>query len=77
MIKMVPRGSSASADAYLTPQIKSYLRGFVKGFEGGHLDDTQVDFMQSDGGLVNHKNFTGLKGILSGPAGKLISNQLI
>lgn len=72
MIKMVPRGSSASADAYLTPEIKNYLRGFVKGFEGGHLDDTRVDFMQSDGGLVSHKNFTGLKGILSGPAGGVV-----
>ncbi|RDL33050.1 Uncharacterized protein BP5553_08489 [Venustampulla echinocandica] len=72
MIKMIPRGSSASADAYLTPEIKDYLRGFVKGFSGGHLDDVKCDFMQSDGGLVNHKGFSGLKGILSGPAGKPI-----
>ncbi|RDW74197.1 hypothetical protein BP5796_07639 [Coleophoma crateriformis] len=72
MIKMVPRGSSASADAYLTPEIKSYLSGFVKGFEGGHLDDARVDFMQSDGGLVSYKNFSGLKGILSGPAGGVV-----
>lgn len=72
MIKMVPRGSSASADAYLTPEIKRYLRSFVKGFEGGHLDDAHVDFMQSDGGLVGHKGFSGLKGILSGPAGGVV-----
>jgi len=70
MIKMVPRGSSASADAYLTPEIKDYLRGFVKGFKCGHLDDVKCDFMQSDGGLVSHKGFSGLKGILSGPAGE-------
>ena len=69
MIKMVPRGSSASADAYLTPEIKKYLDGFKKGFEGGHLDDVKCEFMQSDGGLVRHDNFNGLKGILSGPAG--------
>jgi 5-oxoprolinase (ATP-hydrolysing) len=69
MIKMVPRGSSASADAYLTPEIKDYLEGFVEGFKGGHLDDIKCDFMQSDGGLVSHKEFSGLKGILSGPAG--------
>ncbi|TVY29390.1 Uncharacterized protein LHYA1_G001896 [Lachnellula hyalina] len=72
MIKMVPRGSSASADAYLTPEIKAYLKSFVKGFEGGHLDDVKCDFMQSDGGLVNHKSFSGLKGILSGPAGGVV-----
>ncbi|GAB1212198.1 hypothetical protein ATERTT37_001330 [Aspergillus terreus] len=69
MIKMVPRGSSASADAYLTPEIKKYLTGFAKGFEGGNLDGVRCDFMQSDGGLVNHHSFSGLRGILSGPAG--------
>ena len=70
MIKMVPRGSSATADAYLTPEIKQYLAGFQKGFEGGHLNDVRCEFMQSDGGLVRHDRFTGLRGILSGPAGK-------
>ncbi|KAF2141015.1 uncharacterized protein K452DRAFT_319288 [Aplosporella prunicola CBS 121167] len=72
MIKMVPRGSSSSADAYLTPEIKKYLAGFISGFEGGHLDDARMDFMQSDGGLVNHKSFSGLKGIFSGPAGGVV-----
>lgn len=71
MIKMVPRGSSASADAYLTPEIKKYVRGFAKGFRDGNLDDVRCEFMQSDGGLVNHDNFSGLRGILSGPAGAL------
>jgi 5-oxoprolinase (ATP-hydrolysing) len=70
MIKMVPRGSSATADAYLTPEIKQYLAGFQRGFEGGHLDDVRCEFMQSDGGLVRHNLFSGLKGILSGPAGE-------
>ncbi|KAH8812532.1 Hydantoinase B/oxoprolinase-domain-containing protein [Xylogone sp. PMI_703] len=72
MIKMVPRGSSASADAYLTPEIKKYLQDFVGGFKDGHLDDAHVDFMQSDGGLVDHRGFSGLKGILSGPAGGVV-----
>ncbi|KAG2414843.1 5-oxoprolinase [Aspergillus terreus] len=72
MIKMVPRGSSASADAYLTPEIKKYLTGFSKGFEGGNLDGVRCDFMQSDGGLVNHHSFSGLRGILSGPAGGVV-----
>lgn len=70
MIKMVPRGSSSSADAYLTPEIKSYLNGFSKGFESGNLDGVRCDFMQSDGGLVRHDRFSGLRGILSGPAGE-------
>ncbi|KAI9728024.1 MAG: hypothetical protein M1834_007838 [Cirrosporium novae-zelandiae] len=72
MIKMVPRGSSASADAYLTPEIRRYVDGFAKGFEGESLDGITCEFMQSDGGLVNYKGFSGLKGILSGPAGGVV-----
>lgn len=69
MIKMVARGSSASADAYLTPEIKKYVETFSKGFEDGNLDGVRCEFMQSDGGLVDHNGFSGLRGILSGPAG--------
>lgn len=69
MIKMISRGSSASADAYLTPKIQRYVHTFAQGFEGGNLDGVKCEFMQSDGGLVNYKYFTGLKAILSGPAG--------
>lgn len=70
MIKMISRGSSASVDAYLTPEIVKYVDGFARGFEGGNLDGVTCEFMQSDGGLVGHKSFRGLRGILSGPAGK-------
>jgi 5-oxoprolinase (ATP-hydrolysing) len=71
MIKMINRGSSASADAYLTPEIRRYGSTFAKGFDGGNLDGVRCEFMQSDGGLVNYKYFSGLKAILSGLAGKL------
>jgi 5-oxoprolinase (ATP-hydrolysing) len=70
MIKMISRGSSASADAYLTPEIVRYISGFAQGFANGNLDGVSCEFMQSDGGLVSHKTFSGLRGILSGPAGK-------
>ncbi|PYH69519.1 5-oxoprolinase [Aspergillus vadensis CBS 113365] len=72
MIKMVPRGSSASADAYVTPEIRRYLAGFMKGFEGGNLDGVRCEFMQSDGGLVSHHQFSGIRGLLSGPAGGVV-----
>lgn len=72
MIKMVARGGSASADAYLTPETRRYIEGFAKGFEDGNLDGMQCEFMQSDGGLVNYKAFGGLRGILSGPAGGVV-----
>ncbi|KAM0418807.1 hypothetical protein ACHAPT_012248 [Fusarium lateritium] len=72
MVKMVSRGGTASADAYLTPETNKYIEGFAAGFEGGNLDGLRCEFMQSDGGLVNYKSFSGMKGILSGPAGGLV-----
>lgn len=51
MVRIVPRGFTASADAYLTPHIREYVRGFAEGFSGG-LKDANVLFMQSDGGLT-------------------------
>ena len=74
MIKMIARGSSASADAYLTPTIRAYVAGFARAFEGGSLDGVSCEFMQSDGGLVSYRAFSGLRGILSGPAGGVVGS---
>lgn len=35
MVRAVPRGYTVCADAYLTPKIRQYLKGFTSGFEGG------------------------------------------
>lgn len=70
MVKMVARGGSASADAYLTPETHKYISSFASGFTDGNLEGLRCEFMQSDGGLVNYKAFRGMKGILSGPAGR-------
>ncbi|KAK1728477.1 hydantoinase B/oxoprolinase [Colletotrichum acutatum] len=72
-IKMVSRGNSANADAYLSPLIRRYVRDFGSGFKGG-LDAIagKLLFMQSDGGLCLWQNFSGLRAILSGPAGGVI-----
>ncbi|KAI0202014.1 hydantoinase B/oxoprolinase [Astrocystis sublimbata] len=82
MIKLVSRATSVCADAYLTPAIKKYIAGFQKGFAGGlgtrsvQTEDgtrgARCEFMQSDGGLVDVEKFTGLKAILSGPAGGVV-----
>ena len=53
MIKMVPRGISSTADAYLTPVLGAYLDGFYAGFEGGRDGGLKVEFMGSDGGLCD------------------------
>ena len=87
MIKMLPRGVSSTADAYLTPILKEYLDGFFKGFDeklkGNGKKDTnhserraRVEFMGSDGGLLDLNNFSGLKSILSGPAGGVVGYAL-
>lgn len=71
MIKIVPRGFTACADAYLTPCIKRYVEGFAAGFQDG-LKNVRVLFMQSDGGLTPVQKFTGSRAILSGPAGGVV-----
>lgn len=80
MIKMLPRGVSATADAYLTPVLREYLDGFFSGFDeklrDGKFRSPRVEFMGSDGGLVNVANFSGLKSILSGPAGGVVGYAL-
>ncbi|BEJ15272.1 hypothetical protein CspHIS471_0410390 [Cutaneotrichosporon sp. HIS471] len=76
VIKMTTRGQSTTADAYLTPILKEYLRGFYAGFEGGAEGGLRVEFMGSDGGLVELKHFSGLKSILSGPAGGVVGYAL-
>lgn len=53
MIKMVPRGISSTADAYLTPVLGAYLDGFYAGFKGGREGGLKVEFMGSDGGLCD------------------------
>jgi len=80
MIKMVPRGVSSTADAYLTPILGDYLDGFFQGFDeklkDGSLHGPRIEFMGSDGGLVDTNNFSGLKSILSGPAGGVVGYAL-
>jgi 5-oxoprolinase (ATP-hydrolysing) len=72
MIKMVPRDVSSTADAHLTSILRGYLDGFFSGFDAklkdGTLCSPRVEFMSSDGELLDLNNFSGLKSILSGPA---------
>jgi 5-oxoprolinase (ATP-hydrolysing) len=86
MIKLVPRATSACADANLTPAIRKYIDGFQKGFAGGLGTESvkkeagskgaRCEFMQSDGGLVDVDGFSGLRAILSGPAGGVVGYAL-
>ncbi|XP_030387324.1 5-oxoprolinase [Scaptodrosophila lebanonensis] len=71
MCRLVARGYTACAEAYLTPHVDRYLASFKSGFDN-QLDGVDVLFMQSDGGLTNMANFRGARAILSGPAGGVV-----
>jgi 5-oxoprolinase (ATP-hydrolysing) len=45
MVKLVPRGHTSCAAAYLTPKITTYLRGFTKGFDDDLLTNVPLTFM--------------------------------
>jgi 5-oxoprolinase (ATP-hydrolysing) len=69
--KFLPRTSTGCIDAYLTPILEDYIASFRSGFDAG-LDNVEVLFMQSDGGLCSMDSFLGSKAILSGPAGGVL-----
>jgi 5-oxoprolinase (ATP-hydrolysing) len=71
MIRVIPRGGTTCVDAYLTPVIKRYLVSFAQGFMN-QLQQVNVGFMQSDGGLTPMECFYGNRAILSGPAGGVV-----
>lgn len=71
MISAIPRSQSTVCDAYLTPIVQKYIRNFLSGLK----DDgkgCRIEFMQSDGGLCSWKSFSGLRALLSGPAGGVV-----
>ncbi|TYJ54879.1 hypothetical protein B9479_004471 [Cryptococcus floricola] len=74
-IKSVPRGNSATLDAYLSPVLRAYVDGFNSHFAGGKAGE-RTDFMKSDGGLVAAEKFSGLSALLSGPAGGFVGCAL-
>ena len=83
MVKAVPRGYTAAADAYLTPHILRYVNDFKSGFEqglesvsGGRACHTRLSFMQSDGGLTPVQYFSGHRAVLSGPAAGVVGYAL-
>ncbi len=68
-VKVVPRGSTAAADAYLTPPLRRSLARFRHAF----ADDVDVRFMQSHGGLCDVAHAVGPRAVLSGPAGGVLA----
>ncbi|KAA8493187.1 5-oxoprolinase [Porphyridium purpureum] len=71
MVKLVSRGITSVVDAYLTPGIQAYIRGFFACFDSG-IKKIPVYFMQSDGSLAPASEFYGFRAVLSGPAGGVV-----
>ncbi len=68
LIKLIGRGDTTVADAYLSP----VLRRYIDRVAGGLGDAVDLKFMQSNGGLTEASSFRGKDAILSGPAGGVV-----
>src|SRR5690606_5043500 len=67
LMKLVARGDTTVADAYLTPVLHRYV-----GQLRAELPGVRLLFMQSSGGLTDAAHFRGRDSILSGPAGGIV-----
>lgn len=70
LIKLVSRGDTTVADAYLTPILKRYVNQVRDALGAGAVE--RLMFMQSNGGLTDASLFHGRDAILSGPAGGVV-----
>jgi 5-oxoprolinase (ATP-hydrolysing) len=68
LVRIVPRGDTTVADAYLSPGLSRYVDQVGTALGGA----TTVQFMTSSGGLVAASHFKGRDAILSGPAGGIV-----
>jgi 5-oxoprolinase (ATP-hydrolysing) len=68
LMKLIGRGDTSVADAYLSPILRRYVDQLTR--ELG--PEVPLSFMQSNGGLVAASRFQGKDSILSGPAGGIV-----
>ena len=68
LIKLVGRGDTTVADAYLSPVLRRYVDQVSQALG----PETRLLFMQSTGGLVEAGRFRGKDAVLSGPAGGIV-----
>ena len=71
MLGYVARGDTTVADAYLSPVLLRYVRGFQREL-AARFGDVPLLLMQSNGGLVDVAGLRGVNGVLSGPAGGVV-----
>ncbi|WP_088183043.1 hydantoinase B/oxoprolinase family protein [Sphingobium sp. Z007] len=68
LIKLIGRGDTTLADAYLSPVLRAYVDGLRDAVGYG----ADMLFMQSSGGLTDGALFRGKDAVLSGPAGGIV-----
>ncbi len=68
LIKLIGRGDTTVADAYLSP----ILRRYIDRVSADLGRDVRLFFMQSSGGLSDAAAFRGKDAVLSGPAGGVV-----
>jgi 5-oxoprolinase (ATP-hydrolysing) len=75
LIKLVGRGDTTVADAYLSPILRRYVDEVAAQLapDEGAAGETRLLFMQSSGGLTAAHLFQGKDAILSGPAGGVVA----
>jgi 5-oxoprolinase (ATP-hydrolysing) len=67
LMRLVGRGDTTVADAYLSPILAGYVDRVAAALGGARLM-----FMQSNGGLTEAGRFKGRDAVLSGPAGGIV-----
>ena len=78
LIRIVPRGDTTVADAYLSPVLSRYVNQVTSALSSvspatANASETRIQFMASSGGLKAADAFRGRDAILSGPAGGIVA----
>jgi 5-oxoprolinase (ATP-hydrolysing) len=69
LMRIVSRGDTTVADAYLSPVLSRYVAQLQAGLVEAGITPERLLFMQSNGGLAAARWFRGRDSVLSGPAG--------
>jgi 5-oxoprolinase (ATP-hydrolysing) len=73
LIKLVGRGDTTVADAYLSPVLDCYIDHVASSISGAGHSTSPLMFMASSGGLTAAGTFRARDAILSGPAGGIVA----
>jgi 5-oxoprolinase (ATP-hydrolysing) len=71
LMKLIGRGDTTVADAYLSPVLRRYVDSVAANFDDSE-PRAKLLFMMSSGGLTSSHLFQGRDAILSGPAGGVV-----